>query len=71
MRIFSLFFYEDKAGVGCDMCDECHLVHSQGRRNRGRPKETWRRMVEKEMKQLGLTWGKIFSDRLPTEEGED
>ncbi|XP_048759469.1 uncharacterized protein LOC125669065 [Ostrea edulis] len=30
-----------------------------GKRNRGRPKETWRRSVEKEMKQCGWTWGRI------------
>ena len=28
-----------------------------GRRGRGRPKETWRRTVETEMKQQGWTWG--------------
>ena len=28
-----------------------------GRRGRGRPKETWRRTVEAEMKQQGWTWG--------------
>ncbi|XP_061191532.1 uncharacterized protein LOC133199675 [Saccostrea echinata] len=30
-----------------------------GKRNRGRPKETWRRSVEKEMKEQGWTWGKV------------
>ena len=30
-----------------------------GKRNRGRPKETWRRSVEKEMKERGWTWGRI------------
>ena len=30
---------------------------SQGRRNRGRPKITWRRTVEKDLSRLGLTWG--------------
>ena len=28
-----------------------------GRRKRGRPKETWRRTVDKEMKRKGWTWG--------------
>jgi hypothetical protein len=31
----------------------------QGKRKRGRPKETWRRSVEKEMKDLGWSWGQI------------
>ncbi|XP_061188795.1 uncharacterized protein LOC133196968 [Saccostrea echinata] len=30
-----------------------------GKRNRGRPRETWRRSVEKEMKEQGWTWGKV------------
>lgn len=30
-----------------------------GRRKRGRPKETWRRMVEQEMKDMGMTWREI------------
>ena len=30
-----------------------------GKRNRGRPKETWRRTIEKEMKEYGWTWGQI------------
>ncbi|XP_056015927.1 uncharacterized protein LOC130053203 [Ostrea edulis] len=30
-----------------------------GKRNRGRPKETWRRSVEKEMKECGWTWSRI------------
>ena len=29
------------------------------RMRRGRPKETWRRIVEKEMKECGLTWDTI------------
>ena len=28
-----------------------------GKRKRGRPKTTWRRTVEMELKELGLTWG--------------
>ena len=28
-----------------------------GQRKRGRPKETWRRTVEREMKEKGWTWG--------------
>ena len=31
----------------------------EGKRKRGRPKETWRRSVEKEMKAQHLTWEKI------------
>ena len=30
-----------------------------GMQKRGRPKETWRRTVEKEMKTCGLTWETI------------
>ena len=30
-----------------------------GRRRRGRPKETWRRTVEREMKEKGWTWGRL------------
>ena len=30
-----------------------------GRRKRGRPKETWRRTVEREMKEKGWTWGRL------------
>ena len=30
-----------------------------GKRKRGRPKETWRRMVEQEMKDIGKTWTAI------------
>ena len=30
-----------------------------GKRNRGRPKETWRRSVEKEMNDQGWTWGTV------------
>ena len=29
---------------------------ADSKRRRGRPKETWRRTVEKEMKECGLTW---------------
>ena len=29
----------------------------QGKRKQGRPKATWRRTVEKEIKAMGLTWG--------------
>ena len=31
----------------------------QGSRSRKRPKETWRRCVEREMAQKGLTWGEL------------
>ena len=30
-----------------------------GNRGRGRPRETWRRTVEREMKEQGWTWGYI------------
>ena len=30
-----------------------------GQRKRGRPKETWRRTVEREMKEKGWTWGRL------------
>ena len=30
-----------------------------GNRRRGRPKETWRRYVEREMKALGWSWGQV------------
>ena len=32
---------------------------ADGKTRRGRPKETWRRTVEKEMKECGLTWNTI------------
>ena len=31
-----------------------------GKRARGRPKETWRRSVEREMKALGWSWGQVM-----------
>ena len=31
----------------------------QGQRYRGRPKNTWRRGVEQEMKEAGVTWGSL------------
>ena len=31
----------------------------EGRRKRGRPKTTWRRTVEEEMKSMNLTWGGV------------
>lgn len=40
---------------------------SDGKRNRGRPKETWRRTVTSEFKSFGKTWGemeKIAKDRI-------
>ena len=33
-----------------------HRWTPDGRRNRGRPKETWRRTVETEMKKQGWAW---------------
>ena len=32
---------------------------ADGKRRRGRPKETWRRTVEKEMQKCGLTWNTV------------
>ena len=32
---------------------------ADGKRRRGRPEETWRRTVEKEMKECGLTWNTV------------
>jgi hypothetical protein len=29
----------------------------QGKRPRGRPKTTWRRTIESELKELDMTWG--------------
>ena len=40
---------------------------SAGNMRRGRPKETWRRSLEREMKALGWSWGqvaKLAADRL-------
>ena len=31
----------------------------EGKRKRGHPKITWRRTVEKEIKEMGKTWGDI------------
>ena len=35
-----------------------HAMHwtPEGKRKRGRPKITWRRTVEKEIKEMGKTW---------------
>ena len=33
-----------------------YLWNPQGQRNRGRPKNTWRRGVEQEMKEASITW---------------
>ena len=38
-----------------------------GRRKRGRPKETWRRTVEKEMREQGWTWGRGDLERCATD----
>ena len=37
---------------------------SGGKRARGRPKETWRRSVEREMKALGWSWGQVTKQRI-------
>ena len=40
------------------MCDRQIMgALRRTRRRRGRPKETWERTVEKEMKEQGWTWG--------------
>ena len=31
----------------------------QGSRGRGRPRETWRRCMEREMKDVGMTWAAL------------
>ncbi|XP_062588558.1 uncharacterized protein LOC134250223 [Saccostrea cucullata] len=31
----------------------------EGKRRKGRPKTTWRRTVEKELKEINLTWGEV------------
>jgi hypothetical protein len=31
----------------------------EGKRKRGRPKTTWRRIIENEIKERGYTWGTI------------
>ena len=36
-----------------------HALDPAGNRRRGRPKETWRRSVEREMKALGWSWGQV------------
>ena len=33
------------------------LERDQGKRPRGRPKTTWRRTIESELKELDMTWG--------------
>jgi hypothetical protein len=38
----------------------------QGKRPRGRPKTTWRRTIEYELKEIGMTWEKL-KQRLKTE----
>lgn len=42
---------------------------SEGKRKRGRPKNTWRRMVEAEMKAIGHTWCTILGDAQNRQEG--
>ena len=31
---------------------------AEGNRKRARPKETWRRIIESELRIIGMTWGK-------------
>ena len=32
-----------------------------GKRKRGRPRETWRRSVEREIKEKGWSWGQVVN----------
>ena len=34
-----------------------------GRRGRGRPKTTWRRSMEPELREMGMTWGEAERDK--------
>ena len=43
----------------------------EGKRKRGRPKKTWRRMVEAEMKTLHQTWGTIQKKAQNRQEWKD
>ena len=40
---------------------KCLRWNPPGKRKRGRPKTTWRRSVEAELKDMGLTWGEAES----------
>ena len=40
---------------------KCLRWNPPGKRKRGRPKITWRRSVEAELKDMGLTWGEAES----------
>ena len=33
-------------------------------RKQGRPKDTWRRTIEREIKAMGLTWGETALERI-------
>ena len=39
--------------------EDSHALDSGGKRARGRPKETWRRSAERELKTLGRKWGLV------------
>ena len=43
----------------CSITRQALRWNPAGRRNRGRPKMTWRRTVEEEMKHVDLSWGQI------------
>ena len=44
----------------------------EGKRKRGRPKTTWRRMIEKEIEEGGWkSWEEVRKDAVPTEKSED
>lgn len=36
---------------------KCLKWHPPGKRSKGRPKATWRRSIESELKEMGMTWG--------------
>ena len=35
------------------------LTPAEGKRSRGRPRETWRRIIEGDLKKMGKTWKKV------------
>ena len=43
----------------CQCCQACPSVDTSGKRNRERPKTTWRRSTEAEVKQTGMSWNQL------------
>ena len=41
------------------ICRQALDWNPQGKRRKGRPKTTWRRTVEQEIKEEGKTWGEV------------